>query len=1759
MFDLRFLQNLKQKLTTGNRGSIYLNALAERYLGRLDLADLNWIQTDLAEQFLEVLTSKSNFKFALTPKETYENPDEQRRLEEVFRRLSVLTIENNDHFSEQGVKTFGFGFPILLYRDQKDPTKIIKAPLFIWSLDIERNFQRANEWIIKRNEDFAVISNVVLTAYLHADAAIQLTPVYDYFLNDAILDKDEIASLVAQQLHQLHPNRPTTDHTFRARLDESIAPLLSRQQIDKHPLEEATVLWSGIFGLFKSQKESIINDLDYFIDNLSTVEQQLSHPSAPVINLEHPFTAVDTDPSQQHILHCLQEGKNLVIQGPPGTGKSQVLTGIVSNIIANQGTCLIVCEKKTALDVIHQNLVDIGLGELSVIVEDIYRDRASVVHSIRERAQQRHPPYKPRPSYLRLLEQYQTQIAQLQAFHQAQFQPLLEDKTWTTLVNDFLSANKRYDKSALENVLPVAPFQFNVEEYEAILSIIDEAKARLAPLQQLAHPHDALHTHFFTPTPHVQNLDAHQIEQAKLQIQRALLSGLRQNQQAQTLIRETQAIYLEQLEQHYKEVYQSKLQLVYKLYYSSSSALQERIEQVIALNQTAQQQLVDTIKDYNARLNTHFEQVHTAKIGAIDATATHIKQIIYQALNETLQTIKEAQQDIMACLYEYEQLLEEHLEAHYIQKMDLVDKMKATIKAGLNSSPYFFNKPKGIFRAIMRSVGNKYKQLEQDKQNVLKQYDSLKKLHSQYAYFDINFKLNTSQTDFTFEEILQFLEHYTEAADHWHRDQKIIIQEEVKRLSSRYSWKTIPYKKEAQEINQHLSDFRAKILRNQLIQLEFKYDNSRLRTRYDQLEGIYQQITNIKTTVDEFIRTNEQSWEVYDYPTPQTGEALKDTFIGLQNVHQKQAYFDFTFRKLGRPKLLEDYYVVLEHLTVYRQAVETWYPKRMDIIHEYRNNFHANNLYQPLAFEARVKVLNEQLDKFLADYNQQQLFKLPFQLKGILFADQLEALKTLEQQLQQWKLTYEQFILETNENYFAGQYPIEASKQSTVDIWKMLEELHHQYDYFDFKFDPYQQDRETMQQSFIQNIAYYKQWTEQWYNSTPTLMDNWVKGLSPTFVCPHVLMKQEMTTVHQTLSRFQEDFNQLHCLQATFEFPSLVLNEQLSALMQQQEQLLTLQNSFDQFEDYYRLRCFWFQLNPTQQAAYKGLATLEEEHWQAAFTSWYLHALLAHHAHQLPDQTSYNATQALLLEYETTLQKMLVNHSLRYWRSKQTIETDRFHQEKAPIKLHSLYNKRGHTGSKRTPLRRIIATDTPLFKSFFPILLVNPSVCSSILPLDANLFDAVIFDEASQLRLEDTFCALIRGQRKIISGDSQQMPPSDYFQSSSLIAQETDDEVDETQQLINESIDFLTHSESLLEFALAEGHYRESFLEVHYRSKHPYLIDFSNAAFYGNRLSPLPSREAYTPIEFFQVDGAYINYTNQQEAEQIIDYIIALAKPHRGKSCPSVGIATFNIHQRNLILELIQARAVERPSEGKQLQKLFINGLFVKNLENIQGDERDVLIISTTFGLREDQRFRQHFGPINRKRGYRLLNVIITRAKEKLCVFTSIPTSYYEGYRALILEKGNIGKGIFYAYLAYAKAVSNGDDMTRQAILELLKNNGRNQAIQQELYTVQEDAFKLHVFDYLQQHYPKQVVLDYQYAGFSIPLLIKDKTGQARLALYFDTYHLAPSQEAYKWDLFQEQHLHTFGFQCYRIWSKDWWKDRSKAQMSLLQYIASLD
>lgn len=1328
--DIRFLNNLKDKLSADNLRSIYLNALPKRYLTRLDLADLDVLEEGKAKSFLDFLFTKARFDFPITFPANGEINSQQA--ERIVRRLSSITIENNDHYADHGTKTFGFGYPIILLKDPNDSDNIIKAPLIVWSLDIERDFNNKNQWVIRKKEHFSVMTNTVLATFLRNHANILLQPMYDQMLEDSILDKDELAEMAQLHMQQLNPNiSDRTQSLFRKVLDGDVAAIKTEKEIAALPLDKPAILWSGVFGLFRSQKDGIIKDLDFFTQNINQLQplvEQNPNPSEPNRSafMKHSFTMLETDPSQQHLLHQLSKGKNLVIQGPPGTGKSQTLTGIIANTISNAGTCLIVCEKKNALDIIYNTLKEMGLEELCVIIEDVYRDRPALVNSVRERAALQHQPYRVSPSFIRLLQSCAAHVDRLQDFHEKLQKPLSGDDTWTDLVGRYLDSNRQHDKGLLVGLLKPNDFEFTPREFEDILSVLAEGEGLFKQLGTFNHPLNALDERFFR-----------------------------------------------------------------------------------------------------------------------QANALQVEAETQQALDNVCYVVQSAQRDAFSYLFEYEQLIEEHFSKIYLAKMNLADRVMDIIESGLAQSKYHFNKNGGFYRKLMKNVSDKYKKLESEKVEVLEAFLKLQRVHAQYAYFQHQFM---------------------DVSDH------------------------------------------------------------------SKLE----------------------------------------------------------FQKL------------LDHIVDYKTKVYDWFEGRAPFIQQVVKELGPGKIYKYVSFDKRVSEITKNLNTFEKNFSTSQVFKVQFRFQ-------------------------------------------------TKNIRKRL---------------------------------------------------------------------MQIEALDKNLQKLKEEFNN--------------------------------------FTAYHALKFFWLKLDKRQQSALLGISQANPKDWTGAFTSWYLSNFLAHHNDKLiPSENSYANNRDGYLKELKSLQNTLVSHTLKYWRGKQSHDVLAFHKKKAPLTLSNLYNTAGHKHSARTPLRKIIETDPELFTSFFPVLMVSPAVCAQILPLHPGMFDVVLFDEASQLNLEESFSALVRGKYKIIAGDSHQMPPPDSFHTyySNKNQQDfvMDDEYWEEQQnlLLNKNIDYLTSAPSLLEYALSTGTYQECFLEVHYRSKHPYLMDFSNAAFYSNRLTSLPlEKENYIPIEFKEINGTYHNYSNQAEAKAIIDYLLALITD--AEPCPSVGIATFNLHQRNLILEEIQQLALQDPAARTKFQFLFDHGLFVKSLENIQGDERDILIISTTFGLREDGSMPQNWGPINDQDGYKLLNVAVTRARQKVCVFNSIPPLYYKTYAKEVQKNGNTGKGILYAYLAYANAVQQEDETTRRAILDLIYNHSNKKTADDFLFNAKENLFEQEVLNFLALEFPNvRIEANYQHAGFALPIAILDDQDQVRLAFYYDIYHDKFSEESYAWDLFHEQYLQKMGIACHRVWSKEWWKNTPQAQEKL--------
>lgn len=635
------------------------------------------------------------------------------------------------------------------------------------------------------------------------------------------------------------------------------------------------------------------------------------------------------------------------------------------------------------------------------------------------------------------------------------------------------------------------------------------------------------------------------------------------------------------------------------------------------------------------------------------------------------------------------------------------------------------------------------------------------------------------------------------------------------------------------------------------------------------------------------------------------------------------------------------------------------------------------------------------------------------------------------------------------------------------------------------------------------------------------------------------------------------------------DFEKLPINisepiENIVEKVQENEKLLKqLSTTLDYFHDYYYLLKFISEKDLQTVSILEVLIKNPTFDWLSIFERWYIQTILKNKPAKGILKTDNQILELLNIRKEVKqIYSEIINN---YW-SRKSYES--FTANRGGIQFKSLYNLKGKTGERRNSLKTILDFDFANFTNIYPVILTNPNTASTILPMRPGIFDVVIFDEASQLKIEDTITSLIRGSHRVISGDKHQMPPSSYFIGEVDIDDESEDNNNEkspdydpalesAKKILKNQLINLVTSESLLEFA-EQANFKEVYLDIHYRSRHPDLIEFSNKAFYNSRLLPVPQKDEYIPINFWQENGTYNSEdnTNHKEAEKIIELIKAEYKSNPENT---IGVATLNLKQRNYVLDMITNTGLEDKDFAEMMNHLETKGFFVKNLENIQGDERDVIIISTTFGKTEEGDFIQNFGPLNRKGGYRLLNVIVTRAKKKLHLITSIPESSYMSFSELIPKQGNDGKAIFYAYIAYAKSISEGVKELKDKVLRIVANKNIYDKENNDL-ELTESPFEEEIYQKIVKFVPADKVhLQEKLGGFRIDMTIDTKVPGKKIAIECDgaTYH--GSEEDYQWDMFRQEYLEQFGYVFHRIWSENWWEDASSEMRKLVQFVESND
>jgi superfamily I DNA and/or RNA helicase/transcription elongation GreA/GreB family factor/very-short-patch-repair endonuclease len=603
---------------------------------------------------------------------------------------------------------------------------------------------------------------------------------------------------------------------------------------------------------------------------------------------------------------------------------------------------------------------------------------------------------------------------------------------------------------------------------------------------------------------------------------------------------------------------------------------------------------------------------------------------------------------------------------------------------------------------------------------------------------------------------------------------------------------------------------------------------------------------------------------------------------------------------------------------------------------------------------------------------------------------------------------------------------------------------------------------------------------------------------------------------------------------------------------------------FNNENDIFTIEFKWFQFYNSLSSKAKLLVNelKGKKDWRKSFLIHYLNSILVNSANV--DLPTSDAEHIELNGTLSGIEREQLKYIREYWFSKQIDTTRDFERKNINLSVENLYNKRSSNRFKRLSLRQIVQYDADLFTTFFPIILTSPDVASNLFKGMNRYFDIVMFDEASQLRLEDNLPAILKGKQIIIAGDEHQMPPSNYFSKVFDGTIEDEDEIEEDDEIVVDKDNILLSCESLLDFG-TELNFEKRHLDFHYRSKHPYLIDFSNYAFYKQRLKPLPNIFNYTPIKYIQVNGTFSDHINDAEAEMVLSILENNINRLPNGKYPTVGIATFNITQRNHIKSKILERQKLSNFEefNAKIQELEENGMFIKNLENIQGDERDVIILSTTYGPGKDGKFLQRFGPINHSKGYKLLNVIITRAKYKVYVCSSVPEQAFMNYKDFLITEGSNNKrAVFYAYLAYCKAVSEGNNDSRIGVLNALSENStKSTSFNVGGFGELESPFEEEVYQRLVEEVDEsKLIPQMKVSEFRIDIVYDPKiSGVPKIAIECDGAKYHSSREAYLHDRHRQKILENHGFVFHRIWSTNWWRNPKKETMRLIEFIKNVE
>jgi very-short-patch-repair endonuclease len=569
--------------------------------------------------------------------------------------------------------------------------------------------------------------------------------------------------------------------------------------------------------------------------------------------------------------------------------------------------------------------------------------------------------------------------------------------------------------------------------------------------------------------------------------------------------------------------------------------------------------------------------------------------------------------------------------------------------------------------------------------------------------------------------------------------------------------------------------------------------------------------------------------------------------------------------------------------------------------------------------------------------------------------------------------------------------------------------------------------------------------------------------------------------------------------------------------------LAVRRNSFDQLEPYTAL------LRLSDEAAAQGLGSfgkaalttaLPAAQWKGAYLLKFWQALVdaAAQVEEVLRRFDSHSREALIARFrELDRQQLLLNRAriraLQSDRRPNNTWVDAASAEAAILR------REGAKKRRLKPLRQLLSEIPRLIADVKPCLMMSPLSVATLIDPRVFKFDLVIFDEASQIAPEEAAGAIVRGAQVIIGGDTKQLPPTRFF---SVIGSDDADAASEEEGRVFESI--LDESSGL--------NLPQKMLRWHYRSRDEDLIAFSNHHFYADRLFTFPNvqRAGKEPgVEFVHVpEGVYRRGRNLRRNDAEAKRVVDLVFEHAGKRPDqTLGVITFSYAQRDAILAAWEQRRREQPQFEAFFDENAPEPFFVKNLEMVQGDERDAIFFSVGYGKDETGKVLMNFGPLNQDGGERRLNVAVTRARRRVKLISSIMPEDID-----LTRTQSRGAQLLRDYMVYAR---DGVQTLRGAPV------GPGVTPVTRADAEAESPFEEAVYQALTAHgltLHKQVGV----SNYRIDLGAADPNQPGRYLLGIECdgamYHSAPT--ARERDRLRQQVLEQLGWKMHRIWSHDW-------------------